>query len=130
MDGCWAYTPHLLGVKQAMLDIYIYAFSRCFYPKRLIQVIHLYCQYMCFLGIEPTTFALLTQCSTTEPQEQTCQIYTHNAYEQMIFTLFNQTIHLCIMQKYLSTKCIRDLLKVCLRVNQTNQLWGRVIINT
>ncbi len=23
---------------------------------------------MCSLGIEPTTFALLTQCSTTEPQ--------------------------------------------------------------
>ncbi len=34
-----------------------------------IQVIHLYCQYVCFLGIEPTTFVLLTQCSTTEPQE-------------------------------------------------------------
>ncbi len=26
-------------------------------------------QYMCSLGIEPTTFALLTQYSTTEPQE-------------------------------------------------------------
>ncbi len=25
---------------------------------------------MCSLGIEPTTFALLMQCSTTEPQEQ------------------------------------------------------------
>ncbi len=24
---------------------------------------------VCSLGIEPTTFALLTQCSTTEPQE-------------------------------------------------------------
>ncbi len=24
---------------------------------------------MCFLGIEPTTFVLLTQCSTTELQE-------------------------------------------------------------
>ncbi len=29
----------------------------------LIQVIHFFCQYMCSLGIEPTTFALLTQCS-------------------------------------------------------------------
>ncbi len=29
----------------------------------------MYCQYVCSLGIEPTTFALLTQCSTTEPQE-------------------------------------------------------------
>ncbi len=26
-------------------------------------------QYVCSLGIEPTTFVLLTQCSTTEPQE-------------------------------------------------------------
>ncbi len=30
---------------------------------KCIQAIHLYCQYVCFLGIEPTTFALLTQCS-------------------------------------------------------------------
>ncbi len=29
-----------------------------------IQVIHIYCQYMCSLRIEPTTFALLTQCSS------------------------------------------------------------------
>ncbi len=28
-----------------------------------IQAIHLYCQYVCSMGIEPTTFALLTQCS-------------------------------------------------------------------
>ncbi len=34
-----------------------------------IQVIHFFCQYVCSLGIEPTTFALLTQCSTTEQQE-------------------------------------------------------------
>ncbi len=34
-----------------------------------IQVIHFFCQYVCSLGIEPTTFTLLTQCSTTEPQE-------------------------------------------------------------
>ncbi len=29
---------------------------------------HLADIYMCFLGIEPMTFVLLTQCSTTEPQ--------------------------------------------------------------
>ncbi len=50
---------------------YIYAFSRRFYPKRL--TVHsdytFFCQYVCSLGIEPTTFALVTQCSTTEPQE-------------------------------------------------------------
>ncbi len=36
-----------------------------------IQAVHLYCQYVCSLGIEPTTFALVMQCSTTEPQEHT-----------------------------------------------------------
>ncbi len=52
--------------------IYIYAFSRRFYPKRLtVQYLgyNFFCQYVCSLEIEPTTFALLTQCSTTEPQE-------------------------------------------------------------
>ncbi len=44
---------------------YIYAFSRCFYPKRF--TVHsdyiCFCQYVCSLGIKPTTFAVLTQCS-------------------------------------------------------------------
>ncbi len=31
-----------------------------------IQAMHFL--YVCSLGIEPTTFALLTQCSNTEPQ--------------------------------------------------------------
>ncbi len=33
-----------------------------FYPKRLTGYTF-FCQYVCSLGIEPTTFALLTQCS-------------------------------------------------------------------
>ncbi len=33
-----------------------------------IQAIHVFVS-TCSLGIEPTTFVLLTQCSTTEPQE-------------------------------------------------------------
>ncbi len=38
--------------------IYIYAFSRRFYPKRLTlhSVLYIFCQYVCSLGIEPTTF--------------------------------------------------------------------------
>ncbi len=45
--------------------IYVYAFSRRFYPKRLTVYsgYTFFCQYVCSLGIEPTTFALLTQCS-------------------------------------------------------------------
>ncbi len=55
----------------SFIYIYIYAFSRRFYPKRL--TVHsgytYFYQYMCSLRIEPTTFALLIQCSTTEPQK-------------------------------------------------------------
>ncbi len=38
--------------------IYIYVFSRRFYPKRLTIAfrLHIFCQYMCSLEIEPTTF--------------------------------------------------------------------------
>ncbi len=51
--------------------IYIYAFSRRFYPKRLT----VHSGYTCFITmcvpweLNPQPFALLTQCSTTEPHE-------------------------------------------------------------
>ncbi len=55
-----------------------------------IQAIH-YCQYVCSLGIEPTTFALLTQCSTTEPQEhlevKPQELWTH-AHATGIMVIF------------------------------------------
>ncbi len=46
-------------------------FRLCIFIQRDLQAfrLYIYCQYVCSLGIEPTTFALLTQCSTTEPQE-------------------------------------------------------------
>ncbi len=52
--------------------IYIYAFSRRFYPKRLTIAFRLYIfnQCMCSLGIEPTTFcaadAMLYHWATQE----------------------------------------------------------------
>ncbi len=49
------------------LDIFTFIQSDLQY----IQVIQFFCQYVCSLGIEPTTFVLLTQSSTTEPQEHT-----------------------------------------------------------
>ncbi len=47
---------------------YIYAFSRRFYQSNLqyIQVIHVLCVPW---ELNPQPFALLTQCSTTDPQE-------------------------------------------------------------
>ncbi len=56
-----------------MIIIYIYAFSRRFYPKRLTIAFRLYI----FISIcvpwesNPKPFALLTQCSTTEPHRNT-----------------------------------------------------------
>ncbi len=52
--------------------IYIYAFSRRFYPKRLT----VHSGYTFFISmcvpweLNPQPFALLTQCSTTESQDQ------------------------------------------------------------
>ncbi len=55
----------LVLYRLSQMQTFIHAFSRRFYPKRL--TVHsgytFFCQYMCSLGIEPTTFALLAQCS-------------------------------------------------------------------
>ncbi len=54
--------------------LYIYAFSRHFYPKQLT----VHSGYAIFVSmcvpwqLNPQPFALLLQCSTTEPQEYTC----------------------------------------------------------
>ncbi len=53
-------------------NIYIYTFSRCFYPKQL--TVHsgytFFFIRMCVpWELNPRPFALLTQCSTTEPQK-------------------------------------------------------------
>ncbi len=57
---------HFTAIWQVLQEhyIYIYAFSRHFYPKRLTVHSGYTCfLYVCSLGIKPTTFALLTQCS-------------------------------------------------------------------
>ncbi len=65
----------LCGQLVNVVYIFIYAFSRHFYPKRLtVHSGYIFFVSMCSLGIEPTTFALLTQCSTTEPQEHESRI--------------------------------------------------------
>ncbi len=60
---------HLVkGLKHILTNLHL---SDAFIQSDLqyIQAIHMYCQYVCSLGIEPTTFVLQMQCSTTEPQE-------------------------------------------------------------
>ncbi len=53
------------------LYIYIYAFSRHFYPKRLTIAFRLYIFICVPWESNPQPFALLTQCSTTEPHRNT-----------------------------------------------------------
>ncbi len=63
-------TDHLHTTLNYIIII-IYAFSRRFYPKRLT----VHSGYTCFISmcvpweLNPQPFALLMQCSTTEPQE-------------------------------------------------------------
>ncbi len=87
-------TAHLLMASSFLLlsYIYIYAFSRRFYPKRLT----VHSGYTCFITMcvpwesNPQAFALLTQCSTTEPQENLLLLHIQLAqpplpsYEQRV----------------------------------------------
>ncbi len=59
--------------KQKQFYIYIYAFSRRFYPKRLTIAFRLYIFISTCVPWEsnPQPFAQLTQCSTTEPHRNT-----------------------------------------------------------
>ncbi len=56
-----------------VIYIYIYAFSRRFYPKRLTIAFRLYIFVSICVPWEsnPQPFALLTQCSTIEPHRNT-----------------------------------------------------------
>ncbi len=54
------------------IPFYIYAFSRRFYPKRLTVhsgYTYYFVSMFVLWELNPKPFALLTQCSTTEPQE-------------------------------------------------------------
>ncbi len=83
--------------------IYIYAFSRRFYPKLYIYSGYTYfCQYVCSLGIKPTTFALLTQCSTTEPQEHAIVRYKFAIAKYELEIVRYKVRIVAILRKYLS----------------------------
>ncbi len=73
--------------------IYIYAFSRRFYPKRLTITFRLYILISMCVPWEsnPQPFALLTQCSTTEPHRNTLEI---------IFNILICCSYILILQTY------------------------------
>ncbi len=61
----------------------------------------MYCKYVCSLGIEPTTFALLTQCSTTEPQEHI------DSKKWVVFLDFKVKENVCKLTENLNLKIVR-----------------------
>ncbi len=69
----WIFFSDLI---QACLYFDIYAFSRCFYPKRLTIAFRLYIFISTCVPWEsnPQPFAQLTQCSTTEPHRNTVSL--------------------------------------------------------
>ncbi len=76
----------------AIIDIYIYAFSRRFYPKRLTIAFRLYIFISMCVPWEsnPQPFALVMQCSTTEPHRNkiSCQ-YWPKSLRNVSNTLLN-----------------------------------------
>ncbi len=64
-----------------IIYIYIYAFSRRFYPKRLTIAFRLYIFISTCVPWEsnPQPFAQQTQCSTTEPHRNTIMLYISSA---------------------------------------------------
>ncbi len=65
---CPTCLPSLPSSFASFIYIYIYAFSRRFYPKA-IQAIHFFISMCIPWELNPWPFGQLRQCSTTEPQE-------------------------------------------------------------
>ncbi len=91
---------HMHGyTTQIYIYIYIYAFSRRFYPKRLTITFRLYIFISKCVPWEsnPQPFALLTQCSTTEPHRNTQYIYIAYIHTRFIYngtvSTFQGTLH-------------------------------------
>ncbi len=74
-DICIIYVAYTIILFYTVI-LYIYAFSRRFYPKRLtaysafrLYIFFVFNQYVCSLEFNPQPYVLIKQCSTTEPQE-------------------------------------------------------------
>ncbi len=105
--------------------IYIYAFSRRFYPKRLTIAFRLYIFISTCVPWEsnPQPFAQQTQCSTTEPHRNTsrnapspvrarfrCRTITHSLYS------IKKTFHIrrVPVNHKKQRVCVRESVCVCL----------------
>ncbi len=86
--------------------------------------LYIFCEYVCSLRIEPTTFALLTQCSTTEQQEH-IYIYIYMTYKcSVILQLtFNKWSFWTAFWLTILTECLHNVI-LCLNI-KTDRLMDR-----
>ncbi len=85
--------------------IYINAFSRCFYPKRLSAFRLNFFVNMCVpWELNPQPFALLMQCFTTEPQEYYMYEYMHVSVSVCV----SVCIYVCVSMRYASRSIAND----------------------
>ncbi len=94
-DQCPTCKWKLYGyIRQLRQYIYIYALSRRFYPKRLTITFRLYIFISKCVPWEsnPQPFALLTQCSTTEPHRNNKLTYKQNICATTMTTKLLMTI--------------------------------------
>ncbi len=82
--------------------IYINAFSRCFYPKRIVFRLNIFVNMCVPWELNPQPFALLMQCSTTEPQEYYMYAYMH------VSVCVSVCIYMCVSMKYASRSIAND----------------------
>ncbi len=102
-----------------LFKCFTFSFIRRFYPKRL--TVHsgytCFCQYMCSLGLEPTTFALLTQCSTTEPQE----VFSWIANVTFLHHTLNKTKHCLVIGQQIQS--IQQSIDSCVNIVLLTVFW-------
>ncbi len=80
------------------IPFYIYAFSRRFYPKRITVhsgYTYFFVSMFVLWELNPQPFALLTQCSTTEPQEHLLSLSHKYPLTYLIKTILDCFISCC-----------------------------------
>ncbi len=96
-------------IKIHLPDAFIQSDLQC------IQTIHLYCQYVCSLGIEPTTFALLYNALTTEPQEHDTVIYIKWVWGQIYWLRYRLLTKLTLFRWETSSAAL-GLIKMIIQI--------------
>ncbi len=113
-----------------LIYIYIYAFSRRFYPKRLTlhsSYSFTFYQLLLSLGIEPMILALLAPCSTIwatgKPFTAYCVLYIHICFKKDFHERAKSRPHIKHVHSSWGMKGLRENLR-----RRANQFKGRLFV--